>query len=102
MMKQIYKYPVPSNGWIEIPEHGDVLTCVPQKGFLCAWVIFCPDDAGGNPTQWVKIMVYGTGQEIPLKAKYINTYFDDPFVWHVHESERKDKAEFVDKDGKKS
>lgn len=87
-MKKIYKYKIPADGLIEIPEGGVILKCLPQNGFLCAWVMFFPNDRDLNPTEEVKIMVYGTGHEIPSKAKYINTYFEGPFVWHVHELER--------------
>lgn len=95
-MKKIYKYQVPASGWIEIPKGGQILDVRPQDGFLCAWVMFAPNDRELNPTVWSKIMVYGTGHDIPMSAKYINTYFDDPFVWHVHELER---AEKVDRSG---
>ena len=91
-MKKIFKYPVPANGMITIPSGGEILKCIPQNGFLCAWVMFMPNDKDLNPSDEVTIMVYGTGHDIPLKAKYINTYFDSSFVWHVHELER-NKAE---------
>ena len=33
-----------------------------------------------------EIVIIGTGHPIPVKMGYIDTVFDDPFVWHIFET----------------
>ena len=86
-MKKVFKFKLESDGWIEIPKGGEILTVNVQDRFEHAWVLFSPE-ASANEKEKVQIFIAATGQEIPLDCRYINTYFQGPFVWHAFEMGR--------------
>ena len=81
MMKQIWKYTV--DNIIEIPKGAEVLTVQIQNAFNpCIWVKVNPE----NELEKRQFAVIGTGQSFDdTNYKYIGTYQDAPFVWHLFE-----------------
>lgn len=85
MAKQIWKYSL--ENVIEMPKGAEILTIDIQNGQLF------------NAQMWVKVdtenevekrmfEVIGTGQNFDdTNRKYIGTYQDGPFVWHVFEKD---------------
>jgi hypothetical protein len=83
MAKQIWKYSL--DNIIEMPKGAEILTVDIQNGQMF------------NAQMWVKVNtenemekrmfeVIGTGQNFDdTNKKYIGTYQDGPFVWHVFE-----------------
>ena len=85
MAKQIWKYSL--ENVIEMPKGAEILTVDIQNGQMF------------NAQMWVKVNtenemekrmfeVIGTGQNFDdTNRKYIGTYQDGPFVWHVFEKD---------------
>ena len=85
MAKQIWKYSL--ENIIEMPKGAEILTIDIQNGQMF------------NAQMWVKVNtenemekrmfeVIGTGQNFDdTNKKYIGTYQDGPFVWHVFEKD---------------
>ena len=85
MAKQIWKYSL--ENIIEMPKGAEILTVDIQNGQMF------------NAQMWVKVdtenemekrmfEVIGTGQNFDdTNRKYIGTYQDGPFVWHVFEKD---------------
>ena len=85
MAKQIWKYSL--ENIIEMPKGAEILTIDIQNGQMF------------NAQMWVKVdtenevekrmfEVIGTGQNFDdTNRKYIGTYQDGPFVWHVFEKD---------------
>lgn len=87
-MRTIWKFPIhkAANQYgevkLELPGWGRILKVDMQGGVPTAWVEIDP------ATEKIErsIFIVGTGKEIPEKArKYICTFFEDPYVWHVYE-----------------
>jgi phosphoribosylcarboxyaminoimidazole (NCAIR) mutase len=85
MAKQIWKYSL--ENVIEMPKGAEILTIDIQNGQMF------------NAQMWVKVNtenemekrmfeVIGTGQNFDdTNKKYVGTYQDGPFVWHVFEKD---------------
>jgi len=85
MAKQIWKYSL--ENIIEMPKGAEILTIDIQNGQMF------------NAQMWVKVdtenevekrmfEVIGTGQNFDdTNKKYVGTYQDGPFVWHVFEKD---------------
>jgi hypothetical protein len=85
MAKQIWKYSL--ENVIEMPKGAEILTVDIQNGQMF------------NAQMWVKVdtenemekrmfEVIGTGQNFDdTNRRYIGTYQDGPFVWHVFEKD---------------
>ena len=85
MAKQIWKYSL--ENIIEMPKGAEILTIDIQNGQMF------------NAQMWVKVdtenemekrmfEVIGTGQNFDdTNKKYIGTYQEGPFVWHVFEKD---------------
>ncbi len=82
-MKQIWKYKV--ENVIEIPKGAEILSVQIQNGQMfnaCIWVKVNPE----NELEKRKFVVIGTGHSFDdTNMKYIGTYQDGPFVWHLFE-----------------
>jgi hypothetical protein len=80
-MKQIWKYTV--DNIIEMPKGAEVLTVQIQSAFNpCIWVKVDPK----NELEKRQFVVIGTGQSFDdTDHKYVGTYQDAPFVWHLFE-----------------
>ena len=83
MIKQIWKYKV--ENIIEMPKGAEILSVQIQNGQMfnaCIWVKVNPE----NELEKRKFVVIGTGHSFDdTNMKYIGTYQDGPFVWHLFE-----------------
>jgi hypothetical protein len=52
-----------------------------QGSAFCLWVDLDVD----APRIMRSFQIFGTGHEIPLDAKYIGTFMDESYVWHLFE-----------------
>lgn len=85
MTKRIYKYPVKHGAFLVKMYKGAEILCVQMQN--------------GAPQMWALVdieakeeehgfVVFGTGSNIheyPPRTKYIGTFQDPPFVWHLFE-----------------
>lgn len=83
MSKVIYKYKITGDP-IEMPKGADIIHVGMQNQEAFLWAMFFANNADDKEQR--KIDIYGTGQKIPADRKYIGTFMDGPFVWHVHEN----------------
>ena len=83
MVKQIWKYKL--ENIIEMPKGAEILTVQIQNGKsfdTCIWAKVTPD----NELEKRRFVVIGTGHSFDdTNYKYIGTYQDSPFVWHLFE-----------------
>lgn len=83
-MKTVYKYPlvVETENLIAVPG-GNPLQVVhvgpDPSGQLCLWAVA---DTEKQPVRR-KVLVLGTGHEIPAGSGHIGSVLSSPFVWHV-------------------
>lgn len=82
-MRRVYKYPVPRRSAkfpVLLPANFRFLRIGFQAEELFMWAEVLPDTV-----QVVhNFIVVGTGHDIPIGAKYVTTYDDGPFVFHVY------------------
>ncbi len=84
MKKQIWKFPVPvmSDFKIQMPRGAEIISVQSQHGDGVMWAI-C-DTSAEKQTRHFR--VYGTGHSMANDGiKYIGTYQQDVFVWHLFE-----------------
>jgi hypothetical protein len=83
MIKQIWKYKLDGViSSIEIPLDGKVLTVQIQNEVPHIWVLVNPE----NQVETRGFRVVGTGHPFDdTDSKYIGTFQDGPFVWHLFE-----------------
>ena len=83
-MKTIYKYPfeVKNEFTLAMPEGAQVLTAQLQREAPCIWAIVDID----NHMVEHKFILLGTGRTFLEEGlKYISTFQQRPFVWHLFE-----------------
>lgn len=81
-MKTVYKYPVPRAAKtfsIILPVNFRFLRVHFQEDNIFLWAEVVKD----TQTKQFDFQVFGTGQDIPDSAKYLTTYDDGPFVFHL-------------------
>lgn len=80
-MKQIWKFKV--DNVIEMPKGAEILTVQLQDSFnACIWAVVDPE----NETENRIFEVVGTGHKFDdTNKKYIGTWQDCMFVWHLFE-----------------
>lgn len=82
-MRTIHKYQLPRPGSVQvIPTGGGPrpLTAQMQGDTAQIWIEVTP-----NGFSDVGVTVIGTGHEVPpIPWRYLATYQDGPFVWHVY------------------
>ena len=80
----IWKYELIENECeIEVPKN---CRKIPLKmnfkdGKIFLWLMVDPESE--VETRYFRII--GTGQKIPKHSEYVDTFFDDPYVWHLFE-----------------
>lgn len=86
---KIFKYPLqvaPIN-LLQLPKESKIIhVAIQMPAGICLWCeVPRPDDI--HDVEERKIVVYGTGHEIPdsLKVEHLGTVMDGPYVWHVYE-----------------
>jgi len=83
-MRIIYKYPlvITDLQTVYLPKGAKILTVQDQHGVACLWVEI---ETTNDPEQRI-IEIVGTGNKMEEhERKYISTFFQFPFVWHVYE-----------------
>lgn len=81
-MKVIYKYKLES-GPICLTKGAEILTIQLQNGYPYIWTLI--DNKAEK--DYKVLVILGTGQEMPenFDYKYIATFQQNTFVWHVFE-----------------
>lgn len=86
-MKTIWKFPldITDSQTILMPKGAELLIAQLQGGQGCLWALV--DDAA--PREERTIEIHGTGnpihQDMGIERKYIGTFQQEAFVWHVFE-----------------
>lgn len=86
-MKRIFKYKISLNlgatTGLSIPKNGTILHANIQMNELFIWVLVDTNE----DTEMRYFQIYGTGHTINSVEKhlYIDTIFQDIFVWHLFE-----------------
>ena len=81
-MKTIYKYTLDSQDCtLHLPKGAEILTIQLQNGIPTLWALVNPMTV----TEERHICIVGTGWQVEDNMKYITTYMDGYFVWHVFE-----------------
>jgi hypothetical protein len=83
-MKTAYKYPVPRRSpkfSLHLPKDFKFLRIHFQGEDLQFWAEVVPEKVSDQ----VDFQVFGTGHEIPDHAKYLQTFDDGPFVFHLYQ-----------------
>ena len=79
-MKTIWKYKI--DGSIQMPMDAQILTVQNQNGEEHLWALVNPN----NELETRKFLIVGTGQSFDdTDTKYIGTFQQPPFVWHLFE-----------------
>lgn len=82
-MKQIWKFPIPSEGnTVTMPKGAQVLSVEAQGLEIMAWAVVDLD----APLVQHHFPVYGTGHLIEAQddvLPFIGTVLIDPWVWHI-------------------
>jgi len=72
---------------MDLPEYAQILKFGFHNGLYCMWSLVNPL----APHEIRKFRLCGTGHHITEnenELKYVNTFFDNRYVWHVFEIER--------------
>jgi hypothetical protein len=83
-MKTIWKFPLPAmRAVIDMPVGAQIVHVAKQGpgNDYCVWAIVESD----NATEKRLLAAIGTGHAIPLDGRYIGTWQDGPFWWHLFE-----------------
>lgn len=82
-MKTVFKYPIPisSRFILDLPRGATILTAQDQGGNAQLWAEVEPE--APKVTRYLSIV--GTGHEVLGNSKYICTFQQEPFVWHLYE-----------------
>jgi hypothetical protein len=81
-MKTIYKYTLDSQDCtLNLPKGAEILTVQLQNQIPTLWALVNPITV----TEERHICIVGTGCQVEDTMKYITTYMDGYFVWHVFE-----------------
>lgn len=85
-MKKIYKYSVGNliEG-IQVPPNGAEFLCLQVQGAPMTWFLVDTNEQESDRA----FKVVGTGHEFPENHKYLGSWQDGPFVWHLLEDESK-------------
>lgn len=82
-MKTIWKFqlPIQRESEIKMPSFAQTIhTGLDAEGIPCVWAIVDPQNMQTDYKFWV----FGTGHQMPDTAnKFINSFVQGPFVWHV-------------------
>jgi hypothetical protein len=98
-MKTIYKYPIPIKVPfpLRLPKGAKILSIQTQGIQPCMWIeVKIEDKVELTKYEERWFFTIGTGQQLPdTEIRYIETYQDGPFVWHVYE-QRKEHYTIMD------
>jgi hypothetical protein len=81
-MNAVYKYPLNSQDCtLKLPKGAEILTVKLHGEFPSLWALVDPK----AELEARHICIVGTGWDVEDNMKYITTYIDGYFVWHVFE-----------------
>jgi len=81
-MKTIYKYPLISQDCtLKLPKDAEILTVKLQNEMPTLWALVDSE----VELEARHICIVGTGWVVEDNMKYITTYIDGYFVWHIFE-----------------
>jgi hypothetical protein len=86
-MKTIWKFEMSQGDMphpvcqLDMPAGAKVVRVARQGAAICLWAIVESD----NALQPRLFATVGTGRPIPLDVRYLGTWDDGPFVWHLFE-----------------
>jgi hypothetical protein len=81
-MKKIYKYELTSQDCtLKLPKGAEILTVKLQNTTPTLWALVDPE----AELEARHICIVGTGWDVEDNMKYITTYIDGYFVWHIFE-----------------
>jgi len=81
-MKTIYKYELRSqDASMKLPKGAEILTVQIQDGRPMIWALVDPENVLVDRF----ISIVGTGWQVEDNTKYICTFMEGYFVWHVFE-----------------
>lgn len=66
---------------IRMPVGAKIVRLARQGESICMWAVVEPT----NDLEERKFTTVGTGQPIPKVSRYVGTWDDPPFVWHLFE-----------------
>lgn len=82
-MKTIYKYPIEitDSQEVEMPINAEAIHAgLDPQGTPCVWATV----DNQNATEAVTVLVVGTGNPIPQRARrHVGSFNQGPFVWHI-------------------
>jgi hypothetical protein len=82
-MKKIWKYQLTSRDCIlQLPKDAEILTVKLQNEIPTLWALVDPNT---SELEERYVCTIGTGWDAEDNMKYITTYVDGHFVWHVLE-----------------
>lgn len=88
-MKTIYKFELPKPiCQVDMPVGAKVVRVARQGAAICLWAIVESD----NAVEKRLFATVGTGRPIPLDGRYLGTWDDGPFVWHLFEPTQTDAS----------
>jgi hypothetical protein len=86
-VKTIWKFQMPGpHAVIDMPVGAKVVRVARQGAAICLWAIVESD----NALEKRLFATVGTGHAIPLDGRYLGTWDDGPFVWHLFEPTQSD------------
>lgn len=77
-MNTIFKYKIGEE--TKLPKNSLILSANVQDGTFYVWARI---DTEEEETEIFRFYVYGTGWETEGNQSFLNSVFDDGFVWHV-------------------
>lgn len=83
-MKKVYKYPIPranAKFSVMLPMGFKFLRVSFQAEQLFMWC----EVTDGNLASQVNFQLFGTGQELNPNGRYLTTFDDGPFVFHLYQ-----------------
>jgi hypothetical protein len=82
-MKKIFKYPLNSQDCtLKLPKGAEILTVKLQNETPTLWAVV---NDNTSEVEERHICIIGTGWDVEDNMKYITTYIDGYFVWHIFE-----------------
>jgi hypothetical protein len=82
-MKTIHKYIITSDNCnLQLPKEAEILTVKLQNGTPTLWALVNPNT---SELEERRICIVGTGWKLNDNMKYIETFMEEYFVWHVFE-----------------
>ncbi|PNV83809.1 MAG: hypothetical protein C0610_16650 [Desulfobacteraceae bacterium] len=85
MDMRIFKYEIGFNTTLKLPAGSTILKVAQPEDRPYMWAMV---DIHAEREEERNIHIYGTGHTLPsniVHAKFIDTFFDGPYVWHAFE-----------------